>query len=48
MRRIGGAFADAWLAIDHTTGRDAFAGAWNALVDGDVAPHIGLIRSTNG
>ena len=54
MRRIGEAFtdyvtfADTWLEIDHATGRDAFAGAWHALVDGDVAPHIGLIRSMNG
>ena len=45
MRRIGEAFADyvtftdAWLVIDHATGRDAFAGR-GALVDGDVAPHI--------
>jgi hypothetical protein len=51
MRRISKAFADyvtftdAWLELDHATGRDAFAGAWTALVDGDVAPHIGLIRS---
>ena len=54
MRRIGEAFtdyvtfADTWLEIDHATGRDVFAGAWHALVDGDVSPHIGLIRSMNG
>ena len=50
MRRIEAfadyvTFTDAWLEFDRATGRDAFAGAWTALVDGDVAPHIGLIRS---
>lgn len=53
MRRVGEAFAeyvqftDSWLDVDHATGQDAFAGAWNDLVDGNVDPNVGITRSLN-
>jgi hypothetical protein len=51
MRRVMEAFADyvaftdEWLTIDHATGQDAFAEAWDSLVAGAVAPEVGLTRS---
>ena len=51
MRRVAKAFAaymqftDQWLDIETADGPDALTDAWTGLVDGTIAPTIGLMRS---
>jgi hypothetical protein len=51
MRRVAKAFAayveftDQWLDVRIGNGPDALAGAWDGLVEGNITPATGLMRS---
>ncbi|MEM8705875.1 MAG: DUF2855 family protein [Actinomycetota bacterium] len=53
MRRVGEAFAeyvkftDSWLEVQHASGQDAFAQAWDDLTAGEVPATVGLTRTLN-